>query len=67
MVKRFLRTTMLALPLLVVCMGVKALPIGLGLIIDGSGSISAANFAIQKSGYIAALNNVLPADGSVAS
>lgn len=43
-----------------------AAPIALALVIDGSGSISSGNFATQKSGYINALNNVLPANGSVA-
>ena len=32
-----------------------AVPIGLGLVIDGSGSISGANFTAQKNGYVAAL------------
>jgi hypothetical protein len=44
----------------------EAAPIGLGLVIDGSGSISAGNFATQKAGYIAALNNLLPTNGSIA-
>ena len=39
----------------------------LGLVIDGSGSIDATEFATQKNGYIAALTNpaIIPADGTV--
>ena len=44
----------------------QATPIGLSLLIDGSGSITTANFLIQKNGYFNALNSVLAADGSVA-
>lgn len=44
----------------------QALPIGLGLGIDGSGSISAGDFTLQKQGYINALSSLLPTDGSVA-
>lgn len=40
--------------------------IGLSLLIDQSGSINAANYALQKNGYINALNALLPTDGSVA-
>jgi hypothetical protein len=40
--------------------------VGLSLLIDQSGSISAANYALQKSGYINALTALLPVDGSVA-
>jgi hypothetical protein len=40
--------------------------IGLSLLIDESGSISNANFALQNNGYINALTNELPTDGSVA-
>lgn len=45
-----------------------AATVELGLAIDGSGSISAANFALQKNAYIAALSDItlLPGDGSVA-
>lgn len=50
----------------VASLSAQALPIGLGLVIDGSGSISPSNFNLQRNGYIAALTNVLPTDGSVA-
>lgn len=63
---KFAAAAVVGLTLSVASMTAQALPIGLGLVIDGSGSISGANFTTQKNGYIAALNNVLPADGSVA-
>lgn len=46
----------------------QAAKLELGLAIDESGSITAANFALQKQGYIAALSDasVLPLDGSIA-
>jgi Protein of unknown function (DUF1194)/PEP-CTERM motif len=46
----------------------QAVPISLELaiVIDSSGSISAADFATQKTSYINALNALLPLDGSVA-
>lgn len=44
----------------------KAINVELGLAIDGSGSISAANFALQRNGYAAALAAEVPTDGSVA-
>lgn len=42
--------------------------LGLSLIMDGSGSISAADWALQLSGYASAIQNpaVVPQDGSVA-
>ncbi|MEO8346593.1 MAG: DUF1194 domain-containing protein [Betaproteobacteria bacterium] len=40
--------------------------VGLSLLIDGSGSISAADFTTQKNGYINALSAILATDGSVA-
>ena len=40
--------------------------IGLSLLIDGSGSISASEFTLQKTGYVNALTAQLPIDGSVA-
>ncbi len=45
-----------------------AVSLELGLIIDGSGSIGSANFALQKNGYVNALGDlsVLPTDGTVA-
>jgi hypothetical protein len=36
----------------------------LAIVIDGSGSISAADFATQKTAYVNALNALLPLDGS---
>ncbi len=41
-------------------------PIGLALGIDGSGSISAADYVLQRDAYVNALTSLLPADGSVA-
>ncbi|HKW01040.1 MAG TPA: DUF1194 domain-containing protein [Vicinamibacterales bacterium] len=44
----------------------QALPIGLALVLDESGSISATDWNNQKAGYAAAINNVVLANGSVA-
>jgi len=44
----------------------QALPVGIALGIDGSGSISSTNFTLQKNGYVNALTSLLPTDGSVA-
>lgn len=44
----------------------KAQPIGLALGIDGSGSISSSNFALQRDAYANVLDALIPADGSVA-
>ncbi|WP_341209852.1 DUF1194 domain-containing protein [uncultured Sphingomonas sp.] len=46
----------------------QAARVELGLAIDESGSISSANFTLQKQGYVAALSDasLLPLDGSVA-
>lgn len=38
----------------------------LALLIDGSGSMSAPEFALQKNGYLAALASEVPTDGTVA-
>lgn len=48
--------------------GAQAATIELALVIDGSGSISAANFALQRQAYFNVLGDpsVLPLDGSVA-
>lgn len=43
----------------------RAQPIGLALGIDGSGSISAADFALQRDAYASVLSS-LPANGSIA-
>ncbi|PZQ58822.1 MAG: hypothetical protein DI544_13360 [Sphingomonas taxi] len=53
---------------LALCAPASAATVELGLAIDDSGSISSANFLLQKSGYVAALSDptVLPLDGSVA-
>ena len=40
--------------------------LGLSLLIDGSGSMAAAEFTLQKTGYVNALTAQLPIDGSVA-
>jgi S-formylglutathione hydrolase FrmB len=37
-----------------------------GLAVDGSGSISAANFNLQRQAYISAIQNIVPTDGTVA-
>ena len=50
-----------ALAMLLGMSTVQAAPVGLALVIDGSGSISSGNFSAQKTGYVAALNNVIPA------
>ena len=45
-----------------------ALPIGLGLVIDSSGSISVEDFELQRDAYILAILNpfLIPLDGSIA-
>jgi len=52
-----------ALPLLIAGAGSAQANI-IGLTIDGSGSISAADFTLQKNGYISALTALLNIDGS---
>ena len=50
----------LGIPLLLATMTTaKAIPIGLGLAIDGSGSISSSNFALQRDAYVSVLDSVL--------
>lgn len=44
----------------------QAINLELALVIDGSGSISAANYTLQKNAYVNALTDALPTDGSVA-
>jgi len=66
MLKRIIQTAAFGLALAGASAGVHATPIGLALAMDESGSIGIGNFNTQKAGYIAALNNVLPTDGSVA-
>lgn len=44
----------------------KAIYLELALVIDGSGSISNADYDLQKNAYVAALNANIPTDGSVA-
>ena len=59
----FMKGSFLALALVVVILTAstaEALPVELALVIDGSGSISGANFAAQKTAYINALNAVIP-------
>jgi hypothetical protein len=66
---RLFRQLSLALPLLLASMGAHAVPIktALGIVIDGSGSISSANFAIQLDAYAAVIGDasIVMADGSV--
>jgi hypothetical protein len=66
MIKRFLAATFMAVGITVAAPVHAAPVIGLELLIDDSGSISAANYALQKSAYINALTSLLPTDGSVA-
>ena len=66
MIKRLLQTAALGVALTAASFGAQALPIGLALVIDESGSIGQTNYNTQIDGYVAALNNVLPIDGSVA-
>lgn len=63
---KFTRALLVAVPLVVGFGSAKAVPLGLALVIDGSGSISAGEFTLQKNGYVNALNALLPTDGSVA-
>jgi hypothetical protein len=60
--------SLLALGSLVLSAPSHAVPISLELaiVIDSSGSISAADFATQKTSYVNALTALLPTDGSVA-
>ncbi len=46
---------------------VNALPIqtALSIVIDGSGSISGSEFAVQRTAYANVLNDLVPTDGSV--
>jgi Protein of unknown function (DUF1194)/PEP-CTERM motif len=43
----------------------QANPIGLALVLDESGSISGANWTLQKNGYISAVQNVIATNGSL--
>src|SRR5690606_17748585 len=43
-----------------------AIPIELALVLDASGSISSANWNLQRNAYANALGSILPTDGSVA-
>lgn len=67
--RRFSMNKKLWIGLMALCaitFNAKAIPLELGLAIDGSGSISSANFSLQRTGYVNALTDVLPIDGSVA-
>lgn len=66
MIKRLLQAATLGVALTAASFGAHALPIGLALVMDESGSIDAGEFNLQTSGYIAALNAALPTDGSIA-
>jgi hypothetical protein len=66
MIKRLLQTATLGIALATASLGLQAMPIGLALVMDESGSITNTEFAAQTNGYIAALNNALPLDGSIA-
>lgn len=51
---------------LLVSANASALPIGLGLVLDESGSISSANWDLQRNAYASVLNSALiPTDGSL--
>jgi hypothetical protein len=60
--------SLVALGCLALSAPTRAAPISLELaiVIDSSGSISASDFATQKTSYVNALNALLPLDGSVA-
>lgn len=60
------RTALFALPLVLGAGAAQALPVGLALVLDESGSISAANWTLQVNGYVNAITNVVAANGSVA-
>jgi len=66
MIKKALRILLLSVPLAFAAMAVQALPIGVALNIDGSGSISGGNFTLQQSAYANVLNSLIPTDGTVA-
>ena len=65
-IRKLTRALLIAVPLIVGFGSAKATPVGLALAIDGSGSISAAEFTLQKNGYVNALNALIPLDGSIA-
>ena len=64
---KFVLAAVVALPIALWGMGAKAIPVEteLALLIDASGSISGADFALQKGAYISVLSDasILPADG----
>lgn len=66
MIKKALRLLLLSVPLAFAATAVQALPIGLALNIDGSGSISSSNFDLQQDAYASVLNALIPTDGTVA-
>jgi hypothetical protein len=65
-IKRLLQTATLGIALAVASFGLQAKPIGLAMVMDESGSVSAAEFIAQTNGYINALTNALPLNGSIA-
>src|SRR6185437_1491620 len=67
MARRIVVLAALLIPAGLVPSPASAAPIlGLSLLIDGSGSISSGDFALQRTGYINSLTALLPTDGSVA-
>lgn len=65
--KHTLLTIFTAVALAALAMPAQAVPIqtALGIVIDGSGSISTTNFTTQKTEYVSALGSLVPTDGSV--
>lgn len=64
--KKSLAVCTFALSVVLAPLSANAAPIELALVIDGSGSISNAQWQLQMQGYANAINNVLPTDGTVA-
>ncbi|HRO59521.1 MAG TPA: DUF1194 domain-containing protein [Burkholderiaceae bacterium] len=64
--KKLLAAAGLAAAAAVAPLTASAAPIELALVVDASGSISAANWNLQTQAYANALANVLPTDGTVA-
>lgn len=64
---KLLSTVAIAVPLALSASAPQAAPVtSIMLAIDASGSISNADYLLQRNAYVAALTNLLPADGSVA-
>jgi hypothetical protein len=65
--RRSLKTVLLsALASLFMVASAQAVPIAIVFGIDASGSISPADYALQRDAYVSVLSSLLPADGTVA-